>query len=149
MPIPSTRPVGGGWQIRRHPAPTKPLDAARIRSRTLQRAPPDREFLLQTQAVPGDRHALRQNRQEFPCRHPPRRRYDLAQLTTGPRVALDGEGGVSGATGSRDSPLEESGFELPVPQSPFPWIDRCWSLIRLAVSFPELEFRILLPPAES
>jgi len=31
-------------------------------------------------------NALRQNRQEFPCRHPPRRRYDLAQLTTRPSL---------------------------------------------------------------
>jgi transposase len=36
---------------------------------------------------PGDCHPLRQNRQEFPCRHPPRCRYDLAQLTTRPSVA--------------------------------------------------------------
>src|SRR6516164_2625616 len=78
----------GGWQIRGNPASTKPLDAARIRSRTLQRTPPDREFLLQTQAISGDRDALRQNRQEFPCRHPPRRRYDLAQLTTGPSTKI-------------------------------------------------------------
>src|SRR6516162_2422397 len=52
---PSARPIGGGWQIRRNPASTKPLDAARIRSKTLQRAPLDRELLPQTQAVPGHR----------------------------------------------------------------------------------------------
>src|SRR5690348_9132618 len=66
------------------PRPNR-LITLRIRSRILQRAPPDREFLLQTQPIPRDRNALRQNRQEFPCRHPPRRRYYLAQLTTGPR----------------------------------------------------------------
>src|SRR5262245_38476181 len=86
MPMASTRPVGGGWQIRRNPAPTKPRGAAPIRSRTLQGAPPDREFLMQAQAVPGNRNSLRQNRQEFPCRHPPRRRYHLAQLTAGPNL---------------------------------------------------------------
>src|SRR5215469_10250680 len=83
--------LAAAGKIRRNPAPTKPLDAARIRSRTLQRAPPDREFLLQTQAVPGDRNPLRQNRQKFPCRHPPRRRYDLAQLTTGPSLVYQVE----------------------------------------------------------
>ena len=36
------------------------------------------------QAVPCDRYTLRQDRTKFPRRHPPRRRYHLAQLTTRP-----------------------------------------------------------------
>jgi hypothetical protein len=54
-----------GWQSRRNPASTKPFDTPRIRSRTLQRAPPDRKFLLHTQAVPRDRNPLRQTSRNF------------------------------------------------------------------------------------
>jgi transposase len=35
-------------------------------------------FFCKLKQVPGNRNTLRQNRQEFPCRHPPRRRYHLA-----------------------------------------------------------------------
>src|SRR5215467_11630475 len=55
-----------------------------------ERAPPDRDFfckLKQFRAIAP----LRQNRQKFPCRHPPRRRYDLAQLTTGPSLVYQVE----------------------------------------------------------
>lgn len=50
----------------------------------VQGAPSHREFLLQAQAIPRHRYALRQNRQKFPRRHPSRSRHHLAQLRTGP-----------------------------------------------------------------
>jgi hypothetical protein len=39
-------------------------------------------FFFKLKQVPRHRYALRQNRPKFPRRHPPRRRYHLAQLTT-------------------------------------------------------------------
>src|SRR5208283_5984761 len=71
-------------EISRDPDQAKPNRATPVRSGTLQDTTPDRKFLLQTQAVPGHRYPLRQNRKKFPRRRPSRRRYNLAQLTTRP-----------------------------------------------------------------
>ena len=60
-------------------------EQVKCRQRRLQGTPPHREFLLQAQAIPRHRHPLRQNRQKFPRRNPPRGCYHLAQLSTGPR----------------------------------------------------------------
>src|SRR5208282_2192038 len=42
-----------------------------------------------TQAVPRNRHPLRQDRTKFPRCHPPRRRDHLAQLTTRSRAKAE------------------------------------------------------------
>ena len=63
-----------------------------LRQRDLQGPPSHRKLLLQAQAIPRHRHSLRQDRQQFPRRNPPRRRYHLAQLRTGPRSTYENNG---------------------------------------------------------
>jgi hypothetical protein len=66
-----------------------PSGAARVRPGTLQGAPPNRKFLLQTQTVPRHSHTLRQDCERFPRRHPSRSRYGPAQPTIHPSKKWD------------------------------------------------------------